>query len=208
MVVAHTNCIAVAYPNFVAVFKQREGGNGVFRHVFTSPRLEKRVDRVAINAKMGSVLDAVAASAMLAVALGERVRLMGFTDDGVRVDVGNYLQNSCVDHLFFIGTQLVALSSSGKIGVWNSMTQLWQSQGISPVTSHDTAGSFLLLGSSNGSINYVDMQKFPLRMKDNDLLVTELYRDPAGDAVTAVSVYLTPKTSVCGNWIEIAYGTR
>ena len=39
------------------------------------------------------------------------------------------------------------------------------------------------------------MQKFPLRMKDNDLLVTELYRDPAGDKVTALSVYLTPKTS-------------
>ena len=41
----------------------------------------------------------------------------------------------------------------------------------------------------------LDMQKFPLRMKDNDLLVTELYRDPAGDKVTALSVYLTPKTS-------------
>ena len=40
-----------------------------------------------------------------------------------------------------------------------------------------------------------DMQKFPLRMKDNDLLVTELYRDPTGDSVTALSVYLTPKTS-------------
>lgn len=39
------------------------------------------------------------------------------------------------------------------------------------------------------------MQKFPLRMKDNDLLVTELYRDPNGDPVTAISVYLTPKTS-------------
>ena len=39
------------------------------------------------------------------------------------------------------------------------------------------------------------MQKFPLRMKDNDLLVTELYRDPAHDPVTALSVYLTPKTS-------------
>lgn len=38
-------------------------------------------------------------------------------------------------------------------------------------------------------------QKFPLRMKDNDLLVTELYRDPNGDAITAISVYLTPKTS-------------
>ena len=65
----------------------------------------------------------------------------------------------------------------------------------------------MLLGSANGSINYIDMQKFPLRMKDNDLLVTELYRDPAGDPVTAISVYLTPKTSICGNWIEIAYGT-
>lgn len=39
------------------------------------------------------------------------------------------------------------------------------------------------------------MQKFPLRMKDNDLLVTELYRDPTEDAITALSVYLTPKTS-------------
>lgn len=32
-------------------------------------------------------------------------------------------------------------------------------------------------------------------MKDNDLLVTELYHDPSNDAVTALSVYLTPKTS-------------
>lgn len=39
------------------------------------------------------------------------------------------------------------------------------------------------------------MQKFPLRMKDNDLLVTELYRDPSYDPITAISVYLTPKTS-------------
>lgn len=53
------------------------------------------------------------------------------------------------------------------------------------------------------------MQKFPLRMKDNDLLVTELYKDPTLDHITAISVYLTPKTtSLCGNWIEIAYGTR
>lgn len=37
------------------------------------------------------------------------------------------------------------------------------------------------------------MQKFPLRMKDNDLLVTELYKDPNNDHITAISVYLTPK---------------
>lgn len=42
---------------------------------------------------------------------------------------------------------------------------------------------------------FPDMQKFPLRMKDNDLLVTELYHDPSNDAITALSVYLTPKTS-------------
>jgi hypothetical protein len=42
---------------------------------------------------------------------------------------------------------------------------------------------------------HLDVQKFPLRMKDNDLLVSELYRDPAEDGVTALSVYLTPKTS-------------
>jgi hypothetical protein len=33
-------------------------------------------------------------------------------------------------------------------------------------------------------------------------------RDPAGESITALSVYLTPKTSVTGNWIEIAYGTN
>lgn len=32
-------------------------------------------------------------------------------------------------------------------------------------------------------------------MKDNDLLVTELYKDPALDHITAISVYLTPKTT-------------
>lgn len=54
-----------------------------------------------------------------------------------------------------------------------------------------------------------DMQKFPLRMKDNDLLVTELYKDANMDPITAISVYLTPKTSsISGNWIEIAYGTK
>ena len=30
------------------------------------------------------------------------------------------------EHLFFIGSQLVALSSVGKVGVWNAMTQNWQ----------------------------------------------------------------------------------
>ncbi|XP_010072451.1 PREDICTED: SH3KBP1-binding protein 1-like, partial [Pterocles gutturalis] len=114
-----------------------------------------------------------------------------------------------VEAIFFVGNQLIATSHAGKIGVWNAVTKHWQGsiQDVVPINSYDAAGTFLLLGCNNGSIYYVDVQKFPLRMKDNDLLVTELYRDPTEDAVTALSVYLTPKTSDSGNWIEIAYGT-
>ena len=71
-------------------------------------------------------------------------------------------------------------------------------------------GSFLFFGASNGSIYYIDMEKFPLRMIDNDLLVSELFRDPSSPSVpiTALSVYLPTKTkSFHGNSIEIAYGT-
>ncbi|NXD18532.1 SHKB1 protein, partial [Nothocercus nigrocapillus] len=123
-----------------------------------------------------------------------------------------------VEALFFVGNQLIATSHTGKIGVWNAVTKHWQVQDVVPINSYDAAGTFLLLGCNNGSIYYVgerqrpsgrvaagtgphgpnwllfppqDVQKFPLRMKDNDLLVTELYRDPSEDAVTALSVYLT-----------------
>uniref|UniRef100_A0A8C9JZD3 SH3KBP1 binding protein 1 n=1 Tax=Panthera tigris altaica TaxID=74533 RepID=A0A8C9JZD3_PANTA len=82
-------------------------------------------------------------------------------------------------------------SEIGRIGVWNAVTKHWQVRGVPTLLSPPT----------------LDVQKFPLRMKDNDLLVSELYRDPAEDGVTALSVYLTPKTSDSGNWIEIAYGT-
>ena len=40
-----------------------------------------------------------------------------------------------------------------------------------------------------------DMEKFPVRMKDNDLLVTQLFEDPCQDPITALSVYVTP--NVC-----------
>ena len=69
------------------------------------------------------------------------------------------------------------------------------------------------------------MEKFPLRMKDNELLVNDLYEDPDHEPVTSLSVYLTPNycnhhpkrivkiidmifSGSSGNWIEIAYGTR
>ena len=37
-----------------------------------------------------------------------------------------------------------------------------------------------------------DMEKFPVRMKDNDLLVTELFQDPFKEEVTALSIFMPP----------------
>ncbi|GBN31105.1 BTB/POZ domain-containing protein KCTD3, partial [Araneus ventricosus] len=70
-----------------------------------------------------------------------------------------------VDHLFFIGSQLVALSHTGKVGVWHAMTQHWQIQDVIPITSFDTAGSFLLLGCNNGSIYYIGKCQFSKFMR-------------------------------------------
>lgn len=70
---------------------------------------------------------------------------------------GTFNLGVAVEYLFFIGSQLVALSSVGKIGVWHAMTQHWQVQDVLPIASFDTAGSFLLLGCTNGSIYYIGM---------------------------------------------------
>lgn len=118
----------------------------------STPYLDHTIERIAINAKMGSVLphnhgeqvrfvfnfDAthlneslyvLEVGTMLAISYANNIRVMGFTDDrGLRVEIGTFNLHANVDELFFIGTQLVALSPTGKIGVWNSMTQLWQYQ--------------------------------------------------------------------------------
>ncbi|XP_074037505.1 BTB/POZ domain-containing protein KCTD3 isoform X2 [Leptinotarsa decemlineata] len=205
---AHHNWIVAAYAHFVVCYRLKDSSG--WQQVFTSPYIESCIERIAINAKMGST----ETSKMVAISYGSQVRLWGISDSGARTNIGTFNLHVRVEYLFFIGSQLVALSPSGKLGVWHAMTQHWQTQDVMPIASFDTAGSILLLGCNNGCIYYIDMQKFPLRMKDNDLLVTELYRDPNNEPVTAISVYLTPKTTsergredLCGNWIEIAYGT-
>ena len=60
-----------------------------------------------------------------------------------------------VDGLFFIGKQLVAISNTGKVVVWQSVQKHWQLQEVEAICSYDTAGSFLLLGCTNGSIYYI-----------------------------------------------------
>uniref|UniRef100_A0A2M4ADL7 BTB/POZ domain-containing protein KCTD3 n=1 Tax=Anopheles triannulatus TaxID=58253 RepID=A0A2M4ADL7_9DIPT len=206
---AHHNWISVAYAHFVTCYRLKDYSG--WQQIFVSPYIESTIERIAINAKMNLATSAgeQSHSKMVAISYGSQIRLWGISEDGSKMEVGTFNLHVRVEYLFFIGSQLVALSSSGKIGVWHAMTQHWQIQDLVPILSFDTAGSFLLLGCNNGSIYYIDMQKFPLRMKDNDLLVTELYKDPSNDHITAISVYLTPKTtSLSGNWIEIAYGTR
>ncbi|KAJ3590871.1 hypothetical protein NHX12_008819 [Muraenolepis orangiensis] len=204
IICGHHNWIAVAYAQFVVCYRVKESTG--WQQVFTSPRLDGVIDRVALNAKVmaGSLGDN---DKMVAVASGTEIILWAICPDGNGNEIGVFSLNVPVEALFFVGNQLIATSQTGKVGVWNAVTKHWQNQDVVPINSCDTAGSFLILGCNNGSIYYIDVQKFPLRMKDNDLLVTELYRDPTEDAITALSVYLTPKTSDSGNWIEIAYGT-
>ncbi|ESO87705.1 hypothetical protein LOTGIDRAFT_179235 [Lottia gigantea] len=204
MVRGHHNWICMAYPHFVCCYRMKDSTG--WHLIWLSPYMETQIERIAINAKVLNP-NQDHSNKMVAASFSNMIRLWNITDDGEYREIGIFNLNVSVDSLFFIGSQLVALSQTGKVGVWHSMTQHWQIQDVVPITSYDTAGSFLLLGCNNGSIYYIDMQKFPLRMKDNDLLVTELYKDPSNDMVTALSVYLTPKTSLSGNWIEIAYGT-
>lgn len=201
----HHNWVAVAFAHYIACYRLKDSSGWLL--AFLSPYLETPVERIALNAKVVGGNQSENNSKMLAVSYSQQVRLWSIAEEGVKNDIGTFNLHVPVDYLFFIGSQCVALSHTGKVGVWHSMSLHWQVQDVFPISSFDTAGSFLLLGCSNGSIYYIDMQKFPLRMKDNDLLVTELYRDPAQDVITNISVYLTPKTSLCGNWIEIAYGT-
>ena len=110
-----------------------------------------------------------------------------------------------VDDLLFINNNLVALSRQGKVGVRNSRTLLWQVQDVDCITSFAAAGSILLLGSDRGRIFLVDLQKFPLRLKDNDLLINLLYRDTELATITALSIFVSNAANE--RCVEIAYGT-
>ncbi|CAH2094700.1 unnamed protein product [Euphydryas editha] len=214
---AHHNWIAVAYTHFVTGYRLTDSCGWYV--IFQSPVQDSVIERIALNAKTGGGATSGGTSSsgtdvMLGIASGPLVRLWAFsthTEPVRRTLIGTFNLGVRVEHLLFVGPQLVALSGAGsrsKAGVWHTSTQHWQTQDVAHLTTYDTAGSFLLLGTATGAINYIDMQKFPLRMKDNDLLVTQLYKDPNQEPITAISVYLTPKTNLCGNWIEIAYGTR
>lgn len=151
---AHHNWISAAYPHFVTCYRLKDSSG--WQLVFTSPYIEATIERLAIIVNYSNANEKTQ-SKMVAISYGSQIRLWRVLDDGNKSDVGIFNLNVRVEYLFFIGNQLVALSSSGKIGVWHAMTQHWQIQDLCPILSFDTAGSFLLLGCSNGSIYYIGM---------------------------------------------------
>uniref|UniRef100_A0AC35TV50 BTB domain-containing protein n=1 Tax=Rhabditophanes sp. KR3021 TaxID=114890 RepID=A0AC35TV50_9BILA len=201
----HHNYLAVGYTSFISIHRQNESIG--WHKVLCINKMEYPITHLALNVKFG----AQNSEKVVATVLQDNsVHLWSLIEEAGEFKIrklGTFAMHVTVSKLFFIGNQLVALSKTGKVGIWHSISQNWQVQDIVPILCHDTAGSLLIFGGSNGIIYLIDMQKFPLRMKDNDLLVTELYKDPDGEAITAISVYLTSKTTLSGNWIEIGYGT-
>lgn len=151
---AHHNWISAAYPHFVTCYRLKDSSG--WQLVFTSPYIEATIERLAIKVNFANANEKTQ-SKMVAISYGSQIRLWRVSDDGSKTDVGIFNLNVRVEYLFFIGNQLVALSSSGKIGVWHAMTQHWQIQDLCPILSFDTAGSFLLLGCINGCIYYIGM---------------------------------------------------
>ena len=217
-VVAHHNAIAVAHSHHVTCYRFKDSLG--WQCIFRSERVEKKITEMAFcyNCGMGPSM-----TAKLMIGLAQEndsyVRLWSVNlntgnngeSEAIKTDVGRFQLNNChINALFFIGAQLVALGcEGGRVGVWHATSQHWLVQDLGQaITAYDRAGcNFLLLGSRLGSIFLIDMQKFPLRMKDGDLLINELYEDPELEEITALSCYLTRTPKTNGNWLEIAYGT-
>lgn len=151
---AHQNWLAVAYSHFFICYRMKDSSG--WKLVFTSPFVDQVIERIAINAKMNLTSSNDTPLRMVAISYGSEIKLFGIGEDEGKSDViGIFNLQVRVEFLFFIGNQLVALSSSGKIGVWHSNTRHFQIQDLLPILSFDHAGSFLLLGCNNGSIYYI-----------------------------------------------------
>ncbi|XP_015786942.1 BTB/POZ domain-containing protein KCTD3-like [Tetranychus urticae] len=219
-VLAQHNVIVVCFKNLVVCYYFRDSIG--FQKIFESEEMENDIDDIALYQNC-LVFHPSPASGKLVIGLcqdgSKYIKLWNISfqehQEAIRTEIGPYaLNDHPVDTLFFIGSQLVALSHrKGLVGVYHATSQYWLVQGLKEykgqsITAYDKAATnFLLLGSKVGSLYLIDMQKFPLRMKDGDLLINELYQDPENEEITAISCYLTQDPKNDGNWVEIAYGT-
>eukprot|EP01147_Barroeca_monosierra_P002250 gene2250-5253_t len=217
---AHT-IVAAAYKYNVCCWKFSESRGWTL--VGRSPTMDHPIDKIAIYVKGGSMsgcLVAIAAGSLITLwridardASGVRDAasptgqdpILSEEEDAISSIEATLDLTVSIDDLLFINSNLVAISRKGKVGVRNARTLVWQVQDVEEITSYAAASSLLLLGSHHGRIYHVDLQKFPLRLKDNDLLINVLYKDPHGEGITALSVFVS--NSSVERCVEIAYGT-
>lgn len=142
--------IRVILTRLVLFFRIKESSG--WQQVFSSPYLYWAIERVALNAKVvgGPHGDK---DKMVAASSESNIILWSIQDGGSGSEIGRRTEQKwnvqsliwldlkiiflclCegvfslgvpVDSLFFIGSQLVATSHTGKVGVWNAVTQHWQ----------------------------------------------------------------------------------
>jgi hypothetical protein len=224
-IVAHHNSVAVARPHHVTCYRLKDSVG--WQKIFETDRFPKGITRIAFcyscstNANISPqiMLGIVQDRERYIKLISARITAQGKTD--VVKDMGRFLLHSdSTDALFFIGPRMVALGfAQGRVGVWHGLSPPWLEQALSPephhiITAYDKVDclkycNYLLLGSHRGCLFLIDMHKFPLRMKDGDLLINQLYEDPDKEEITAISCYLTrPDNPRNGNSIEMAYGTK
>lgn len=147
---AHHNWLAVAYSHFFICYRMKDSSG--WQLVFTSPFIDAVIERIAINSK---ITTNEVPCRMIGISYGSEIKLWVIGEDRSEV-IGTFNLQIRVEYLFFIGNQLVALSTTGKIGVWHYNTRHFQIQDLfNQILSFDYAGSFLLLGSKNGCIYYI-----------------------------------------------------
>ena len=223
-IVAHHNSVAVARPHYVTCYRLKDSLG--WQKVFETDRFSKGITRIAFCYSCGNI--SISPQIMLGIVQDREryIKLISakITGQGraeVVKDMGRFLLHSdSTDALFFIGPRMVALGfAQGRVGVWHGGSPPWLEQALSPephhvITAYDKVDclkycNYLLLGSHRGCLFLIDMHKFPLRMKDGDLLINQLYEDPDKEEITAISCYLTrPDNPRNGNSIEMAYGTK
>ena len=133
--------------------------------------------------------------------------------DGYNFDKNEEYSQLKIEYLTFVGSQLLAVSDCDcRVAVWNAARQgRWQEHKVpEKVSCLETVSTFVYMGSCSGKIHFTDLQKFPLRTKDNSLLVTELHQDYLKEPITALSVSYekSPQIEKCDPFesLELCYG--
>lgn len=100
--------------------------------IYTSPCMDYHINHIALVSKFSGNTQTVSEK-MLAVAFENNSVHLWCLDENNESEsnrkIGIFSLSVQIDNLFFIGNQLVALSKTGKVGIWHSMTLNWQVQG-------------------------------------------------------------------------------